>query len=110
MTVEHYIKFVLRFLKDNKVYYAYLYNAKKTLINRQKEDYFLDVSLNNYIETFSQRLYKCNTMPQFINFGLKWIDTIEGYKFWEKINEDFKREFERELKTEKLMESFYKKK
>ena len=49
-------------------------------------------------------------MPQFINFGLKWIDTIEGYKFWEKINEDFKREFERELKTEKLMESFYKKK
>lgn len=62
MTVEQYIRFVLRFLKEHKVYYAYLYNVRKEILSRKEEGDFLDIPLNNYIEVMSQRLHQYNSM------------------------------------------------
>lgn len=97
MTIEQYIKFVLRFLKDNKVYYAFLYNARRFLEIKHRRDEYLDIDCNNYIESFSQYLYKRNKMKSFIDYAFYWEYTREGHDFWKDIHKKFENKYESEL-------------
>lgn len=101
MTVEQYIRFVLRFLKENKVYYAYLYNAKNGLIKKHKNGLYLEVDCNNYIETFSQRLHQSESMKYFFSNSFSWVETIEGYDFWKKISTKFFYEYQKETRVKR---------
>lgn len=102
MTLKNYIKFVLRFLKENKVYYVYLYNAKNGLIKKHKNGLYLEVDCNNYIETFSQRLHQSESMGYFFSNSFSWVETIEGYDFWQNLSEKFKSEYEKEIMGETI--------
>lgn len=96
MTVEQYIKFVLRFLKENKIYSAFIYNARRALPIKQRVGNYLDVNSNNYIESFSQNLYKSGSMERFIDYAFCWRRTREGHYFWDNINIKFKIAHEKE--------------
>lgn len=97
MEIEHYVKFVLRFLKENKVYYAYLHNAMIFLPIKHKNGDYLDVNPNNYIESFSQYLYKRGNMVSFIDYAFCWEFTREGRNFWEDMHKKFCDEYDREV-------------
>lgn len=109
MTIENYIKFVLRFLKENKVYYAYLYNARRFLPIKHKRGLYLNVDYNNYIESLSQYLYERRNMASFIDGAFCWLYSREGSDFWQDINKKFEREYENEIEKERLMSTFYQK-
>lgn len=97
MTVEQYIKFVLRFLKENKVYDAFLYNAKEYLPMKYRGGKNLDINSNNYIESFSQHLKKYDSMTCFIDYAFCWEYTREGHDFWEDIHIKFEKAYEKEM-------------
>lgn len=101
MTLEEYIRFVLRFLKENKIYYAYLYNARKDITAQQKNGINLDVSFDNYIESISQYLYKNRSMEYFFPNSFYWGSTREGHDFWEKISTKFFYEYQKETRVKK---------
>lgn len=109
MTIENYIRFVLRFLKENKVYYAFLYNVKEYLPLKHSRGEFLDVDCDNFIKSFSKHLYKRGNMKSFINWAFSWQFSREGFYFWEKINKKFENEYENEIEKERLMSTFYQK-
>lgn len=97
MTIENYIRFVLRFLKENKVYYAFLYNAKEYLPMKYRGGEFLDVDCDNFIKSFSKYLYKRGNMVSFIDYAFCWEYTREGHDFWEDIHKKFCDEYDREV-------------
>lgn len=97
MEIEHYVKFVLRFLKENKVYYAFLHNAKEILIEKLERGGRSDIVYNNYIESFSQHLKKYDSMTCFIDYAFYWGSTREGHNFWEDMHKKFCDEYDREV-------------
>lgn len=97
MTIEQYIKFVLRFLKENKVYFNFLNNAREYLLDKNKLRAYLNIDCNNCIEAFSKILYKLGTMERFIDYCFIWEYTREGHDFWEDIHKKFCDEYDREV-------------
>lgn len=98
MEIEQYIRFVLRFLKENKVYYAYLYNARKDIFTRHKRGLYLEVDCDNYVESLSQYLYKTMSMKFLIIHSFCWEHSREGCELWENINRKFLKEYVNEIK------------
>lgn len=96
MSLEQYIKFVLRFLKENKIYSIFLYNAIENLIKHQKKGNYLEIDGNNYIESFSQFLYKYGFMKRLFVYSFHWVLSREGFTFWNNIHEKFMVEYEKE--------------
>lgn len=69
--------FFLRFLKENKCFYAYQRAFSRNVFRPNRIEYLIKL---------------CNTWnTSIISNSFIWCNTIEGHKFWGRIDKKFKR-------------------
>lgn len=101
MDKQEWKQFVLRFLKENKVFSEYMKLSKEHFIYKHENHGFLIVNENNIIESLFDLLRNASIERNLIHISFLWKRSFKESSFWFNLNEKFKKEYDKRIEQEK---------